>query len=69
MNFQKIIVSVICGTILILLTLIVSRCQNLKGWLERCRETMPGYEENEKGAAIFGAFFTAKSKEVGAGKE
>ncbi|KAF2366954.1 Glutathione S-transferase C-terminal [Trinorchestia longiramus] len=42
----------------------IARYANLKAWLQRCKENMPGYHENEVGAKLFGEFAAARFKEV-----
>ena len=32
----------------------------VEAWLQRCKDTMPGYESNEKGATSFGNFVKSK---------
>lgn len=32
----------------------IARYQNIKTWLQRCKDNMPGYEENEEGAKFIG---------------
>lgn len=42
----------------------IERFPKVSAWLERCKTTMPGYEENEEGAQEIGAMIKAKIAEA-----